>query len=221
MNQHMQLTINKRKTIIFDFDGTLSNHTYDVTPIVFDLFYDISCGRISKERIKRDMAHPGYATAISKLFPFEEQEKVYQLVVELSIEQVKAGQLAVPNLKVMLESLIENYNLSIFSARDPVSLELAVRELGITGYFNAIEGHSGSYAPKPNPSGFLAFLKRHSIPLDMAIYVGDKEVDKKMANAANVLFIGAGWLRNHLMPTDCEHFCVEFADLAKTLFSLK
>ncbi len=217
----MPHTTDERPTIVFDFDGTLSNWTYDVTPIVTELFVSLLAEERSKTEIVQALDCQGYGTAINKLFPSSKRKAVLDLVTDLALRQVEAGAISPSNLEDTLETLQSDYKLAIFSARDPVSLNRALSKMGVAIYFDEVEGHVGAYAPKPDPSGFLSFLQANSVSLQKAIYIGDKHVDVIMAREAGVKFIGAAWLRSTLLENSCDHICQELSCLPELIEQLQ
>lgn len=214
MAQPMRPITNMRFTLVFDFDGTLNNWCYDVSPQVQGMLVQRLRGKKSPDEIAKALSAPGFASAVKQFFPVSQRSQVMTWIIKRTVAQVDAGEITPPNLKSFLTVLAQSYDLAVFSARDHISLRKGLKNMGILDLFKAVEGHHGTYMPKPDPIGFLQFLESNGMPKIGAIYIGDKLSDLEMARAAGVAFIGASWLRDTLQPSDCDHLCTRLDQLS-------
>ncbi|WP_158526390.1 HAD family hydrolase [Phaeobacter inhibens] len=216
----MRPIIRERPTVLLDFDGTLANARTDATPRVRKLLQQRLHGRKTLAEINQALTPPGYANAINALFPLAERAEIWDNVITITTAQINAGVTLPELLSPVLSMLAARCNLAVFSARDPVSLTLALERAGINDLFVSVEGYLGAYPPKPDPSGVQALVSRMGVPLDRAVYVGDSQVDLQMAQASGMPFVAAGWMRDRIKPGDTRHHCASFDTLPAVISAL-
>lgn len=64
-----------------------------------------------------------------------------------------------------------------------------IEDLGLAPHVNAIVGGTSGLKPKPHPDPVWRLLELLATPADMAVYVGDSEIDALAAEAAGVAFV--------------------------------
>lgn len=216
----MRPIIRGRPTVLLDFDGTLATAFTDSTPRVRKLLKQRLHGRKTPAEIDQALTLPGYASAINALFALSERDEIWGDVITITSAQITAGVDLPELLSPVLNRLAARCNLAVFSARDPVSLTLALKRAGISDLFVSVEGYLGAYPPKPDPSGIKELVSRMGVPLASAVYVGDSEVDLQMAQAAGMPFVAAAWMRDRIKPGDTSHHCASFDTLPAVISEL-
>lgn len=216
----MRPIIKERPTVLLDFDGTLAVALTDSTPRVRKLLQQRLHGRKTLTEIDQALTLPGYANAINALFALAERAEVWDDVIAITTAQITAGVDLPELLSPVLSRLAARCNLAVFSARDPVSLTLALDRVGIGDLFVSVEGYLGTYPPKPDPSGVKELVNCMGVPLASAVYVGDSKIDLQMAQAAGMPFVAAGWMRDRIKPGDTPHHCASFDTLPAVISEL-
>jgi len=207
--------------LVFDFDGTLSNWHYDITPMVIELLKQYLAEDRYEELELKFRSAAGYACIVKDMISPKYERIVMDEVHSLACKQVLKGTILPDSFLATMRKLSKDWKLFILSGRDPVSLELALHKTGIFPLITDFQGHDGKYLPKPSPESLIALMSKHGLVTEDIVYVGDKASDQNMAIKARAQFVAAGWLRNHLTPKECETHCTSFEDLPSLLSNLK
>lgn len=69
------------------------------------------------------------------------------------------------------------------------SMEMIIKDFGLSGYFSCVMTASQVSHPKPHPEPLLKVLAHFGIEPDEALFVGDAQVDSQAAAAAGVPFV--------------------------------
>jgi HAD superfamily hydrolase (TIGR01509 family) len=90
-----------------------------------------------------------------------------------------------PHIREVLERLHSHAHLAVASNRGK-SLVPVLRTLGLDGFFELTIGSSEVSRPKPHPECLRKILGHFRVGPEEALYIGDSEVDRLLAEAAGV-----------------------------------
>lgn len=93
-----------------------------------------------------------------------------------------------PHIKETLAALRPSHHTAIATNRGR-SLPLVLERLGLTEFFDLTISSLDINHPKPHPECLLLILQHFSIEPQEALYIGDAEVDRRVAARAGVPFI--------------------------------
>jgi len=175
------------QVIIYDCDGVLidSRHANEA-------FYNDILGRFGLPPLtppQLDVVHVSTARgAIDFLFqgsPYLDEAQAYQLTIDnapfISLIQPE------PHVREILEYLRPARRTAIATNRGK-SLPLVLRHLDLECLFDFTVSCYDVREPKPHPECLLKVLQHFRVQPREALYVGDSAVDKKVSQAAAVLF---------------------------------
>jgi len=95
------------------------------------------------------------------------------------------------DLRPFLLRLKDNYKLALATNRS-ATIPAVVEHLNLSDVFEIVVSTRDPVRPKPAPDMLELCLERASILPEHAVYVGDSDVDREAARAANVAFVGVG-----------------------------
>jgi len=208
----MSLTIDGVRAIVFDVDHTLIACASNDDAILTILRrYGLSAPA-SKLTETIGAANSDWAI-IKGCLPASVRESAYAEVVARNAVLAMQSEFN-ELLRDSLTGLAARYALFILSGRDRVSIDAALRQHRIEHLFSEVVGAGIDGAEKPDPRDLLALLSRHAIAPAAAIYVGDKRVDRELAEAAGTRFVCAAWYEDLLPDADVKAMSVgEFSAL--------
>ena len=93
-----------------------------------------------------------------------------------------------PHIKATLQVLRNRYRTAIATNRGK-SLPLVLEFNNLTGYFDLTVSSRQVQHPKPHPECLEIILQKFSLVPDQVVYIGDAEIDARLAAAAGVPFI--------------------------------
>ncbi len=178
-----------RRTVIFDFDGTIADTFILIKGILIDLSKEYSYRVPTDEEIfKLKTMHPLEAMKVVGFSPIKLPFLLRKLNAEIhkQIKHVKPFK-GISDALLILKS--ENYSLGIVSsaAEENISFFLKNNELEVFDFV-----HTGS-----NIFGkarvLSSALKKHNIQKNDAIYVGDEIRDIEAAKKVGVKIISVAW----------------------------
>jgi len=109
-----------------------------------------------------------------------------------------------PNLTDLLEQLTKKYPLAIATNRGKSILPI-LDHFNLHAFFSTVVTSHDVERPKPAPDMLLLAAEKLNTTPDNCLFIGDSELDKMAANAANMRFAGYGGavsgeisLSNHL-----------------------
>lgn len=99
-----------------------------------------------------------------------------------------------PGVPAVLDELrAAGYRLGVFTGAGRRAATALLAGAGLDGYFPVVVCGEDAAHPKPAPDGLLLACRRLDVQVGQAAYVGDRPVDRRCAEAAGVLAVGAGW----------------------------
>lgn len=186
----------KLKTIIFDFDGTIADSIIGIRYAVNKTLHDY---HIDKEYTRKEVESfvgNGALVLFFKAFNYQkldlENRAIYNDFMS-NYEKYQIDYIEVyPHIKELFELLNENdINIMIYSNKPNKILNNCIKNLFRDINFKGIIGMKEGYTPKPNPDLLNKIIKDNGLAKDEIIYVGDSLVDIQFGNALNVEVIAA------------------------------
>lgn len=174
------------KTIIFDFNGTLIDDCQLCLDILNWICKEYGLGHVSMEKymdiftfpVYKYYAELGFDTSVESFKIIG--QKFHNYYNKLSYEQVKLF----PNVKIVLESLKDEYTIVCLSASHIDTLIKQLKFYGIYDYFNFVVGLSDTYANSKEAVA-IKFMKENHLNGNETLFIGDSIHDLEVANAIN------------------------------------
>lgn len=91
-------------------------------------------------------------------------------------------------LRETLDCLHGRVELAVCTNRSS-SMEALLESFGLDGYFSCVMTAGRVVNPKPHPEPLLKVLDQYGITSSQALFVGDSDVDRQAAQAAQVPFV--------------------------------
>ncbi|MGA1793579.1 MAG: HAD family hydrolase [Thermoplasmatota archaeon] len=164
---------------VFDFDGTLFNVNIDWQEVYERLSW-----------ISREYGHVGMFRSLSEAF--EWSGRVYRSKERLVDAQTDLEQVGIETVteipkgvKAAKWRLDRGLKCSVLSLNTTYTLDSV---LGSWGFF-PIMSIENVERPKPDPEGLLVILKAHKKGPDEAVFIGNSDIDRMCAGAAEVPFV--------------------------------
>ena len=200
------LVAERVRGVVFDLDGTLvdgyegiasgvnaARAAFGLPPLPKD---DVR-GRVGHglSHLMADVLGAGRAEAGAAIF-----RSVYDRVCE-------AETTAVPDLSATLEALRDRgFRMSVASNKPAAYSIRILARLGVSSFFDTVEGPETAGALKPDPAMIRACLAAMDVSRDQALYVGDMVVDAESGARAGVpvlLVSGGSTPGDALRATGC------------------
>lgn len=185
------------KAIIFDLDGTLVNSIYDIADAMNKVLINRNYKTFDYETYKTFVGH-GVRSLIIKTLP---QKDVDDALVQSCLEDMMViysngctnKTETYQGILELLETLHnKNLKLSVLSNKED-SLTKKVAAKLLPDYVKPTIGLKQERLKKPNPEVLLGICKTLNVKPEESIYVGDTNVDIKVAKNANMLAVGVSW----------------------------
>ncbi|MDP4087074.1 MAG: HAD family hydrolase [Bacillota bacterium] len=185
------------KAVIFDFDGTLA----DTLPVCFfafkAVFREFDNRELTSEEIKA-MFGPSETGIIRKNLMNTDYEKAIELFYEKYNDEhqslVQKNE-EINNLLMRLKK--EGYKLGIYTGKARRSLDISLKCLEMSHFFDVMITGDDVELPKPHPEGINKALAQLNVPYNEAIFLGDSDADIWAGKQAMIHTIGVQWLPNY------------------------
>ncbi|MFC1691514.1 HAD family hydrolase [Nanoarchaeota archaeon] len=176
---------NKKKLIIFDFDGVI----IDSLPAIFQI-YDLICEKLSIEKsddIKNgDFYEVDYKETLAKLGVIDEESiKIAETLYRDNIPVLRKLAQPFPEIKKIFKKLEINHKIAIVSNNNKPEIETRLKEIGILDTVNMILDFS-FHKVKPDPGQIIHCMEELGVMPHETVFVGDMEGDMDAAKRANV-----------------------------------
>lgn len=188
--------MNKYKTILFDFDGTLLYTVEDLANAVNYAIGRRGYAAHSVGAIQR-MVGNGVNMLVARALPQGFDTPDYEAIMDDFRAHYKAHcydhTRPYPGVPEMLARFRDaGYTLAIVTNKYQTAAEL-LRQRFFADTVPLIVGDLEGRARKPAPDGALEALQTLGADAATAVYVGDTEVDMQTAQNAGLAFTAAGW----------------------------
>ena len=188
------------KAIFFDLDGTLIDTIEDIGD--------------SMNRVLKNRGYPtheifrykifvgnGMPNTVKQALPQNEnlpKEDIHAMIREMKLifaENWKNKSKLYPGIREVLTKLEqESYLLGILSNK-PHEFAVTTYEYFLNNWdFKVVQGYDPKVYPlKPDPTALLSLMKKWDLKKEEVLYVGDSDVDIKVAINAGVKSVGVSW----------------------------
>lgn len=179
-----------KKTIIFDFDGTIA----DTLDILVDIYNSIAvkyrCKPIDKSR-KNDLRSKG----AKEIFKICGVSAIRLPLIAMQIKRELRSDIKSIDLFDGIESALSSvkragYNLGIMTSNSESNVSEFLKRRGICNLFDFIYSGSNVFG---KDKVIKKLLKEQKISLDSAIYVGDETRDIEAVKKINLPMIAVSW----------------------------
>jgi phosphoglycolate phosphatase len=188
----------KYQAVMFDLDGTLLDTLDDIANSV--------------NRSLRVLGYPGHRASTYKLLigngrdvlaarslpPAHRDsltvDKLLGLINEDYIRHWADSTVTFPGVPQLLDTLMaRGLRLAILSNKPDEFTQLIVKKLLPKWQFEIVAGAVPDLPVKPDPQAALQICEKLGVPPAQVLYVGDSDVDMRMAAAAKMCAVGALW----------------------------
>ncbi|MCI9232188.1 MAG: HAD family hydrolase [Lachnospiraceae bacterium] len=189
----------KKKVVIFDLDGTLSDSIHSIKYSGDRTMEKFGYGPFSEEQYKyfvgdgaRNLVKRALAAGgDTELAHFEEAYALYREIFrENCMYRVRPYE-GIPELLATLK--VQHVKIAVLSNKPHAETVNVVETLYGKGYFDVIEGQKEGLAIKPSPDGVFRILERLSLGAEDLLYLGDTATDMKTGKGAGAFTVGALW----------------------------
>ncbi|MFN3580533.1 MAG: HAD-IA family hydrolase [Pseudomonas sp.] len=213
------------RTLIFDWDGTLSN---SISRIVESMraAADAVGIQLPAEQAVRDIIGLGLPEAVAVLFPDIDDPGLAQRLSEAYSEHfIATEQTPSPLFDGVLEDLERfrkaGLRLAVATGKSRRGLDRVLQSHDLTNYFDITRCADESLS-KPHPKMLEEILNRLETPAASAVMLGDSEYDIRMAHNARVRAVAVSYgaqSREHLLQSRPEHCIDAFSEFRDWVMS--
>lgn len=189
----------KKKAVIFDLDGTLSDSIHSIKYSGDRTMETFGYGPFSEEQYKYFVGD-GAANLVrralraggdTELVHFEEAYALYREVFKENCMYRVRPYEGIPELLATLKA--QHVKIATLSNKPHAETVNVIETLFGKGYFDVIEGQREGLAIKPSPDGVFRILEQLSLSVEDTLYLGDTATDMKTGKAAGTFTVGALW----------------------------
>ena len=179
--------------IVFDLDGTIADTAADIQHALNRVLQAAELGQFDVDTVKI-MVGAGpkelVRRALSRLGVATETDTVSRLAAAFEDEYRQHGNTLTTlfdDVENCLDQLTDyQIRMGVCSNKPNKLCRPLLSDLGILGYFSAVQGYGSGLPKKPDPQPLLATLKSLGASPERALYIGDSETDVQTARAAGV-----------------------------------
>ncbi len=176
----------RTKIVIFDLDGTLMNAYPAVYRSVNAAVTRFGYPKVNHQTIKRTVGW-GDRHLLRTFIGEEKLDAALKFYRKHHAEALRKDTKLLPgSLKILKYLKANGYKIAIASNRPTKFSLIAIKFLGIRGYFDMILCGDKVKKAKPAPDILKAILKKFSFKTTEALYVGDMGIDIKTGKSAKV-----------------------------------
>lgn len=188
-----------KKVVVFDFDGTLVDSVQDVANSI--AYAAQTVADLTPEQtptFEQVLPHMGrhLADMFQELLPLEKHSLIDQCVQTYRLHyRANCTRTTVPFpgiLELLTELKSRGVRLAIASNKTQPVITYVVNKLGMTNYFDHIQGIA-NFPGKPAPDMLFTVLQKLEVNLEEAVMVGDTDNDVFCAQKAGVTVCAVGW----------------------------
>ena len=185
--------INKKKFLIFDFDGTIAatsnihKKAFEEVfkPFSVEIIYEEIAGKSTKKAVDFILKKNNLILNSSKISQLISKK---QLLVREFINS-KKGLKALPFAKEFIKYVHSKYYMGIASSGSRETIELSLKKLNLFKYFNLILCSEDVKSSKPSPEIFIKISELANFPKEQCLIFEDSLNGFKAAKKANMDFI--------------------------------
>lgn len=212
--------------VIFDLDGTLIDSAPDIANALNRAFEDASMASFSLEEV-RFMIGGGVPKLVERAFTARglPHDGLMQEVIAGVMRHYSATPAANTTIYEGVEAVMEALRLKgvkigLCTNKPQTITELALNQLGLTGYFDAIVGGTADTPRKPDPMTLNMAASLLEVPVDDCLLVGDSGADKGAAEALgmSVFLVEYGYCKTPVAELEPDGTLAKMSDLLFRLY---
>ncbi len=177
----------KIKAVIFDCDGVLFDSRDANTRFYNSILEHFGKPPLKESQVEYVHMH-SLADSIRYLFPGDNIEDILKYCRSLDFKDFNKYLRVQEGLIEFLNYLRPRYKTAIATNRT-VSMALVLEEFNLQNYFDLVVTAADVKRPKPHPETIEKILNAFAIKPEEAVFIGDSEVDKQLAENTGVIFI--------------------------------
>ena len=188
--------INKKKMIVFDFDGVLAD-SVEVKTEAFAALYEPYGEKIVQKVRQHHRENGGvsrydklkyyHKTFLNKPLTLDELESLSYKFSGLVVNKVIAAP-EIPASKALLEYCIKAGKYCVINSATPIDeLQVILAKRGLSDFFSEVYG-----SPASKEENLRMLLQRVDYTVEDGVFLGDALTDFEAAQGVNMDFIGVG-----------------------------
>ena len=188
--------MNKKKLIIFDFDGVLFNSLKNMEIAWKEVNLKFGL-KIKFQEYKKNIGLP-FQVILKNLGINSKKnqiQKYYNLISTYNIDNIQPYK---NTLKTINKLKSKNIRIAICTSKDKFRTNFVIKKYNLK--FDAIETISTSNKGKPHPDQILRIIKNLKELKKNSVFIGDMYVDYLTAKNAKIDYIHAQWGFSHAKP---------------------
>jgi len=214
------------KAVIMDLDGTLIDSAPDIANALNNAFIDEGLEKFSLEEV-RYMIGGGVPKLVERAFdarelPHDErQDKVIAGVLHHYRAQPTANTTIYEGVEHVLQTLRDaGLKVGLCTNKPQDLTELALDNLNLTSYFDAIVGGTADTPRKPDPMTLKMCADQLGVSVDNCLLVGDSGADRGAAEALDmtVFLVEYGYCKTPVSELNPDGVLQTMPDLLTILF---
>ncbi|WFR55590.1 HAD family phosphatase [Anaerocolumna sp. AGMB13025] len=214
----MKLKWDKKKYVIFDFDGTIADtnrlHRAAFEEVmkslgIFDFQYEIYMGRKTKEVFKDFFRSKEVSYSEKEIEEFTDRKQ--SLVRKLIAQKLEAYEGAIPFIRLLKE---KGMTLSVATSSSRAGVTLALKKLGLYEDFQFIITGDDVEKAKPSPEIYLKALQLANMQPGESIVIEDSLSGSMAARQADldVIVVNNKELVNQFYCTEFPYLVRDFGE---------
>lgn len=216
------------KAVIMDLDGTLIDSAPDIAVALNKAFEDADMATFSLDEV-RFMIGGGVPKLVERAFDArnlphdEKQDAVIAGVLKHYTASPVANTVIYDGVELVLQKLRDHgLKVGLCTNKPQTITEVALDELKLTSYFDAIVGGTNDTKRKPDPETLQICADKLGIHTDDCLLVGDSGADRGAAQALDmsVFLVEYGYCKNPVCELKPDGVLNTMPDLLKILFPL-
>lgn len=194
-----------KKTIIFDFDGTIANTFTVVETIAHDI-----AKRYQNHMTTEEARAIGLKQALkkSKLPIWQIPQLLIEVKYKISLRIGKDINIF-PDMDIVLHDLAKEYDLAIISSNSFVNIERFLNRFKLRELFSYIHSDSSLFGKH---IVLQRFCRSNHVSLDNVVYIGDEDRDIIAAKRLKIKMIAVTWGYNNrgLLQKEGPDYLIDF-----------
>ncbi len=218
------------RAIVFDLDGTLVDSAPDIQVAINAAFSPLGARPFDLETVK-GLIGGGAPAAVARAAALagmtlsaEDEAAVLARFYPVYAEASAKGNGLYPGALALLDHLAEaGVPLGLCTNKAQPIAMIALKALGIAGYFKAIVGARDDLPKKPDPAMLRAAIAPLGVPTGDAVMIGDTAADIGAARAAGCrsIAIGHGYSRQPVAELGADAVVSHLGDVIEAVAQLR
>lgn len=179
-----------KKTVVFDFDGTLTDSMSVENHCMVKAMQSVGCFSVSEEKLPNYYG-PTERGIIKAVVPPDRLEEAWANCLNIYRETSKNLK-PYPGIEEILRMLKSNgVKVFLVTGRSKETLDISLENMDLTGYF--LKTYSGSDSGTNKEESLTTLIHDFSLSKEETIYIGDTLDDIRMMGNIGIDIISAGY----------------------------